>query len=161
MNKKPALYVGAACIAILAFVLLSSKKQAAVVNSGNTVPLVNIPPLDLSTLGLDPINFNGGTSNPIPPIPNFGNDNDCCSCGANVPYESTFVNALDIAPPQPFLVPGSLTSQEQFAVQTGRAQVVYDPSSPRGFYVGVLASDIPGNTNAGIIFQGALNALPV
>jgi hypothetical protein len=169
MNKKLTALTGIAAIGVLAFFLLKGRQQpTTVVNREFQTPSFSLPPLDLSGLGVfgnTPIQWPTGSGINVPPIVMGGSGNKkCCSACEDTgisSWQQNIVDALSIGPPQPYVNMEMLTPTERAAVQMGQAQVVYDPGSPRGFFVAVLPSDIPyAAQGPGIIYQGAMPVLP-
>ena len=173
-KDKTLALVGLGVAGLLAFLLFSRRsigvEQPVTVTSREYKPApFSIPPLDLSGLGVvgnTPINWPTTTGITIPPILSAGQEQrKCCSdCSDNSPssWAQQFVDALALGPPPPYVNTAMLTATEQAAINLGKAQVVYDPTAERGFYVAILPSDLPyaGAQSTGIIYQGAMSVLP-
>lgn len=176
MAKKDNVLIiaGVGVAGILAFLLFSRRQigvqQPVTVTSREYKPApFSLPALDLSGLGVvgnTPINWPTTTGVVVPPILSAGQETKgCCSdCSDNSPssWQQALVDALSLGPPAPYVNAEMLTPTEQAAINLGQAQVVYDPTAERGFYVAILPNNNPyaGAQSTGIIYQGAMSVLP-
>lgn len=174
MKKDTVLLLSSvAAVGVLGYFLLRNRAQPVipVVQSREYQPMqggFSVPALDFSGLGVvgqTPISWPTTTGITLPPIVGAtSSEKTCCSdCSDNSisSWSENIINALSLGPPQPWINPESLTDTERSAIALGQAQVVYDPSAPRGFFVAVLNSGYAGQTGQnGIIYTGAMPVLP-
>lgn len=153
----------------VAFIVLQHANATSVTGvatpTSNKSPVINIPPLDIAGLGNNysnlPLPASTGLNVPslVDPLAKDSCCNDCRADDISTSFVQQFVNASTLGPQQPFIDMSTLTDAERSALDQNNAQIVYDPTATRGYYVGVLSQNSSA-TIGGVVYTGGLPTLP-